>query len=178
MTIARVSVRFIVACVCGLLDLVARICGGCQFVVERVSARLAVNAGLSSPILQMRWPRQRLSDAPSTSSQVDHTRESVLSEGSGRHEVRGTSAEQEKHGHARTDSMELRSRGISSDEPVGQGSQGVEQPILVFKGKSVELMRPRAVRVDVERSETIVVERAERADAVVAARWRELERIE
>ena len=98
----------------------------------------------------------------------------MLSEGSGRHEVRGTSTEQEKHGRAQTDGMELRSRGISSDEPVGQGSQRVEQPILVFKGKSIELMRPRVVRADVERSETIVVERAERADAVIAARWREL----
>jgi hypothetical protein len=51
----------------------------------------------------------------------------------------------------------------------------IEQPILVFGGKSVELMGPRAVvRVDVERSEAIVVERAEMVDAVVATRWREL----
>ena len=74
---------FIVACVCGVLDVVARICGSCQFVVERVTARLAVITGLSSPVLRMGWLRQRLSDAPGTSSQRDHTRESVLSEGSG-----------------------------------------------------------------------------------------------
>ena len=89
--------------------------------------------------------------------------------------MKGMSTEQEKHGRAQTDIMELRSREISSDGTVGQGSQKVEQPILVFEGKPVELMRPRAVvRAFVERSEAIVVERAEKADAVVAARWREL----
>ena len=73
----------IVACVCGVLDVVAPICGSCQFVVERVSARLAAIAGLSSPLLRMGWSRPRLSDAPGTSSQRDHTRELVLSKGNG-----------------------------------------------------------------------------------------------
>ena len=165
----------IVACVCGVLDVVALICGSCKFVVERVSARLAAITGLSSPLLRMGWPRQRLSDAPCTSSQRDHTRESVLSEGSGRHEGRGTSTELEAHCRVRTDNMELRSRPISSDGTVGHGSRMVEQPILVFEGKFVELMKPRAVvRANVKRSKSIVVERAERADAVVGARWREL----
>ena len=51
----------------------------------------------------------------------------------------------------------------------------VKQPILVLECKSEELMRPRAVVcANVERSEAIIVERVEMADAFVAARWREL----
>jgi hypothetical protein len=99
MTVARVSVCLIITCVCDVLDVVALICRSCQFVFQCVSARLVAIAGLSSPLLRMGWPRQRLSNPPGTSSQRDHTRESVLSKGSGRRVGRGTSDEEETHRH-------------------------------------------------------------------------------
>jgi hypothetical protein len=47
--------------------------------------------------------------------------------------------------------------------------------MLVFEDKSVELLRPKTtIRAGVEQSEAIVVERTERLDVGVAARWREL----
>ena len=122
----------------------------------------------------MGWPWQRLSDAPGTGPQEDQTGESVSSESSGRHEGRGTPMKQEVNHRVRAD-MGLRPEPISSDGTVGQGSRQVERPILVFEDKFVELLRPRAtVRAGVEESEAIVVERTERLDVGVGARWREL----